>query len=327
MWRSLLCSMCVASLAAVDVVVDSPRTRAEAEAELRALDAVEDIQTRITAIRSMPTIDERMRAAARLGDNLERLLDRCRGTRQENRALFYLANWRLEFDDGQGVTTLLDQLQRLGFPGYKAAGRGLRARLHLKRGAVPEARLIAEGLVQELPEFAWLLELVAFHEQVGHRAPSLTGRNLTGGPSDPARERNEPWLLVIFAGLGEPTQRWLAQEYLKELSDEAYAGRIRPVVVSFDGNPLEALTTLQAMELEREVDLLWANPNPDGDAPTWRSNWGLSVLPTTVLLGPDRHIMAAEPSQNQLRRLVGRSDAPTRADSGPGRGVTWRGRR
>ena len=72
-----------------------------------------------------------------MGSSLERFLSRSRGTRRENRALFYLANWRYEFDDGDGVEELLSEIERSGNPAYKVAGRGLR-RYSSRRGAVPK---------------------------------------------------------------------------------------------------------------------------------------------------------------------------------------------
>ncbi|MFW5750979.1 MAG: hypothetical protein ACOCZK_04950 [Planctomycetota bacterium] len=273
-----------------------------------ALESIERFERKLDEYRMLPP-EERWDREARLESQLERLLERAKGTRYENKALYYLASWRMRFANGENVPPLLERIRQSDRPSYKQLAAVLSARHSLMRGRIAEAKQTAVNVTAEIPEFTPLMQLIAFHERIGVPAPRIPAQNLTGGPRDPLTARTEPWLLVCFIDLSEPEQRFQIASLIEELDAPDYRDRLRLVCVSFDGNPLGAMTRLGEIEHGAEVDLLWANPNQDGDAAAWREQWRLPELPTTVLLGPapTRTIMGIDPQVNQLRQLVGRA--------------------
>ena len=82
---------------------------AEAERELNALD--EEL-TRNTAL---PPRERRERELT-MEPRLERAVEIATGTRMENKAVYYLANWRYTYREGEGVDPLLTRLNGLTSP-------------------------------------------------------------------------------------------------------------------------------------------------------------------------------------------------------------------
>ncbi len=298
---------------------DGFRNRLDRET-LAALEAVERIEARLEDYRSLAP-QERWRRESRMQRQLERLVDRCSGTRYENKALYYLAAWRMTFAEGEDVTPLLTRIRTGQHPSYKQLALVLQARHHLQQGRIPEARQLALDLVEDIPEFRPVLDLITLHEQVGRAAPRMSGTNLSGGPSDPVSEREEPWLLLAFIDLSDPEQRFRIETLVDEIGHRSYRDQFRLICISFDGNPLGAMNRLGEIGDGADLDLLWVNPNPEGDADTWRDGWLLPRLPVTVLIGPapGRSIMAVDPQVSDLRQLVGRSR------SSSNRGTGWGG--
>lgn len=315
-WAPLYCAAVAPRVVLPDGHMDPATERA-----LAAMMAVED---ELSELRSLDPARRRQRQEGMLR-SLERLRERAAGTRVENKALYYLADWQATHGDRNEAWRLLDQLAALESPAYSLLGQVLRVRLMLDRGRVQDARPLAEDVIGRAPEFAPVLDLVTLHERVGQPAPRTHGRALTGGPEDPARSRAAPWLLYCFVVLADGDQRFAVASLLQELAREPYAETILPVIVSFDGDPLTALGTLRSLAEDTEVDLLWANPAPGGEADEWRRAWRLSSPPLRVLLDPARNIMAIDPSIERLRPLVG-LDPDDNGLRRP-RAVTWRGRR
>lgn len=325
--RSFLCWWCLIVAAGVSAAdreaLVEIATLSDAEREL--LGEVREIEQRLIAARSLP-VAERMRELGALERPLQRLVEDTRGSRFGNQAVYWLADWVMTYErDLERVTGLLDTLRALPSPAYKGPGRALRVRVLLAQGRVPEAERVALRLVEEVPEFDPILRLVRFSQRIGQPAPRVEGRNLGGGPSDPIAGRSEPWQLFAFLRLGDPRHRFAVHEVLTELAREDYHGRVVVVLVAFDGDPLAALEQAGRLPIGREQrEILWANPNEEGDAAAWRRGWQLPELPVTALVGPDRSIMAVAPSRTRLRPLAG-LDPDDGSDAG--HGALWRGRR
>ena len=295
-------------------------TAREADAR-RQLDAIEQ---ELSEARSLGPAERRAREL-RFERNLERAVDQAKATKHANKACYLLAAWRMAYADGAGVPDLLDRIDTSGYPAYQQAAKQLRVRWLLRRGRPAEARALANELVATVPEFASLLDLCTFHEQIGAAAPRTAGEPLAGAPADPAT-RPEPWLVYHFTPGFTGDDGWLVQQWLDELARPEYAGKARLVCVVAAANPLTAAAELRALPGAAGVDLLWANPAVDGDAQSWQAAWKLPDLPATVLLGPQRTILAAQPVPADLRVLVGiakPTPAATPASGGRGGRPGW----
>ncbi len=251
--------------------------------------------------------EERKVRELEFGKRLEQALDTTVTTKFENKNLYWLAYWRFTYADGDGVDALLDRLDKLPSPALKSTGTGLRVQLRLRQGRVAEARRLAEPLVLQIREYAPLLALVAFYERVGQAAPHLEGRNIAGGPSDPLAGRKEPWLLYLFVDQLDDNSEFLAKNYLQATAGFAPGNQVRLVMVTFEGNALAPAARLRQAFPADPPDVLWANPNPGGDAGQWREQWKLpQPLPHVALVGADRSIMAVEVAPDAIKTLLGK---------------------
>lgn len=306
--RPLLLVMFAACIAAA-AGQDGPRP-VSVEREQEARHQLDGIERELAEARELGPAERRAREQ-RCERSLERAVDKAANTRHANKACYLLAAWRMSYADGKGVPELLDRIDGSGYPAYQQAAKQLRVRWLLRKGRPAEARALATGLVATIPEFAPLLDLCAFHEQVGIAAPRTAGEPLAGGPADPGA-RPEPWLVYHFTRGFADDDGWLVQQWLDELGRPEYAGKARLVCVVAAANPLAAIADLRALPGADAVDLLWANPAPDGEAARWQAAWKLPDLPATVLLGPQRTIVAVQPVPADLRVLVG-GDRPAPA--------------
>lgn len=302
----LLCSGCAdqasRSPTLKDVVrPDEPNAErnAQAEAELVALD------DELARNANLPPAARHEREL-KLEPRLEQVLETAAGTRMENKAVYYLANWRYTYRDGEGVDQLLNRLNGLPSPAMKSTGVRLRVLLLLRQGRVGEAKTMAQALVADVPEFSPLLERVVFHETIGASAPKITSRNLTGGPDEPVAKRSEPWLFYLFVDTIDDGSLFLIERYLDALAVLPPDQR-RLVCVTFESNLLSATSRIRNHPRASEIDLLWASPGENGNAKEWRTAWKLpSQNPHIALLGPgpDRTIMAVEVTPENLRMLL-----------------------
>jgi hypothetical protein len=277
---------------------------AEAEAQLTA------IEEELTRIAALPPATRRQREEA-LESRLDQAVEAAAGTRLENKAVFYLANWRYSYRDGDGTEALLNRLNGLPSQAMKSLGSRLRVLLLLRQGKLTEAKAIAQALVAEVPEFAPVLQRVVFHESVGSPAPKIVSRNLSGGPDEPVSKRNETWLFYLFIDALDDNSFDLIERYQDALSVLPPDQR-RLVCITFESNLLGATTRLRNHPLANDIDLLWANPGESGNAKEWQTSWKLPAgTPHIALLGPgpDRTIMAVEVTPEDLRKLL----APTKA--------------
>lgn len=283
---------------------NGPRNAA-AEADMMALD------DELTRNASLPPSARRDRELA-MEPRLEKALEITSGTRMENKAVYYLANWRYTYREGEGVDQLLTRLNGLPSPAMKSTGVRLRVLLLLRQGRVSEAKTMAQALVAEVPEFSPLMERVGFHETIGASAPKIASRNLTGGPDEPVVKRSEPWLFYLFVDTIDDGSLYLIERYLDALAVLPPAER-RLVCVTFESNLLSATTRIRNHPRAGEIDLLWASPGDNGNAKEWRSAWRLpNHNPHIALLGPgpDRTIMAVEVTPENLRMLLTPAPAP-----------------
>ncbi|MBA3700536.1 MAG: hypothetical protein H0W78_16945 [Planctomycetes bacterium] len=279
----------------------------QAEAEMVALD------DELTRNASLPPAARRERELA-MEPRLKKALEITSGTRMENKAVYYLANWRYTYREGDGVDQLLTRLNGLPSPAMKSTGVRLRVLLLLRQGRVSEAKTMAQALVAEVPEFSPLLERVTFHETIGASAPTISSRNLTGGPDEPVTKRTEPWLFYLFVDNIDEQSLHLIERYLDALAILPPAER-RLVCVTFESNLLSATTRIRNHPRAGEIDLLWASPGDNGNAKEWRSAWKLpSHNPHIALLGPgpDRTIMAVEVTPENLRMLLTPAPVPAK---------------
>ena len=272
---------------------------AEAEAQLTAIE--EELQR----LAALPPAQRRVREQA-MEPRLESAEEAATGTRLENKAVFYHANWRYTFRDGDGVEPLLNRLAGLSSPAMKSNGVRLRVLLLLRQGKVKEARTMAQSLVAEIPEFAPVMERVVYHETLGAAAPKVVSRNLSGGPDEPVAKRAEPWLFYLFVDAIDDGSLFLIERYLDALAVLPVDQR-RLVCVTFESNLLSATTRMRNFPRVAEIDLLWASPGETGNAKEWITAWKLpSQNPHIALLGPgpDRTIMAVEVTPENLRALL-----------------------
>ena len=308
----LLCTGCLdqsrSKLTLQDVIrPEEPNAErnAQAEAEMVALD--DDLARNVNLAPAA-----RRERELTLEPRLEKMVNTATGTRMENKAVYYLANWRYTYRDGEGVEQLLTRLNGLPSPAMKSTGVRLRVLVMLRQGRVAEAKAMAQVLVADVPEFSQLLERVTFHETIGAAGPKIASRNLTGGPDEPVTKRTESWLFYLFVDTIDEASLDLIERYLDALA-VLPADQRRLVCVTFESNLLSATSRIRNHARASEIDLLWASPGDNGNAKEWRSAWKLpSQNPHIALLGPgpDRTIMAVEVTPENLRMLLAPAKAP-----------------
>lgn len=281
-----------------------------------AIGAMDDFEKQLSALQSMPNA-ERVRGEKRLGGTLEELVNTCDDTKLVNKALYLLAYWRFNYQDGKNVEPLLDKIRGTTFPGFQNPAEALRVQLYLKQGRLLEARTIADRLVANIPEMSGLTALCAFYERVGSPAPKTAGTPLGASVADPA-QREVPWLLYYFTGTLDAAQKNVLANVLAETSKEAYAGVLRVVVVAEGVNPLALISAFSQVPNHENVDLLWSNPAEAANVEGWSALWRPPVFPCSALLGPDRTIVAVQPTLADLGVLIGKMPkAATATPIGP----------
>lgn len=245
-------------------------------------------------LRSMGSLPADQRKAAELafGPRLRQDLEVCRGTRYENKPLYYLAQWTMVHGGMEApaeVLRLVDRLDILPAPAYRNAGRVLRVSALLRLGRVAEARPIAVQLESVVPEFG-ALRRVEFHEQIGRPAPAIPGAVVSGGGEPPV----EAFVLVAFLGMPDAA----AEAWLTPLRT-AGGDRVRTIAVTTAGDMLAAATVASAWG----VEVRWLRQGDPAIAP-----WMLPGVPMSVLLGPgpERHILAVDLRPEQLAALAPR---------------------
>jgi hypothetical protein len=250
------------------------------------------MQLRIDNWQHQPPAD-RARQAPPFGPDLEQALKQVAGTNYVNTVAYWLASWRFEYAGGAGVDTCLDQINASQWPAYKEFGKVLRLQLELRHGDLTNAQKDADALSQLTPEYAPLENQVALHKRIGQDPPLTSGKNLSGGPADPAT-RAEPWILYVTLDPLNDENLYLLQTCLDEAARPENRERMRVVCVTGDSNILAVTAQTRAMPGAERLDVLWAPADANGVNP-WRAAWAMSDHQTSMILlgpGPKRLIMA-----------------------------------
>jgi hypothetical protein len=283
-------------------------TAEQARTERSGQLVLDELEPRITAWRALPAAEREERGRG-FGAELEQALTRVDGTSAQNKVLLWLADWRMHYQHGEGVGPCLDRLEASRFMKLKSSGRRLRIEWLLRTGDVAQARVRATALTREIPEWSWLMNLVQVHELVGQAPPRTAGKNLGGGPDDPAAGRTEPWLVYVFADVLNDDTQFLLGQWLAEAARPEYDGKARVVCVTSEGAPLAALTKTRDLAGAQLLDLLWASPVSGGDAEQWHTAWKLAPRLTTAAIlgpGPRRLVLAISDDPVDLRAVIGK---------------------
>ncbi|MBA3710662.1 MAG: hypothetical protein H0W83_17795, partial [Planctomycetes bacterium] len=267
---------------------------------------VDELESRVTTVRAMAP-DERAIHEARMGPDLEGAAADVAGTPSENKVLYWLAAWRLEYAGGKGVDDALDRLDASRYAKIKGFGEYLRVEHRLRQGDIGDAKRRATALVERIPEFQPLLNLVWLHEQVGRPPPRTAGQSIAGGADDPASARHEPWLLYLFIDVLNADGLYTLKLYLNEAARPSYSGKVRVVCVTSEGTPLNALSKIRTLPHGSDLDVLWASPTEGGDADEWRTAWNRASRQNAAVLlgpGPKRVIMGILSRSEELRAII-----------------------
>jgi hypothetical protein len=279
--------------------------RANAAREDDARAVLRDLQPQLEAWQALPP-DQKDAKGRDFGPIFERALTQVQGTTSENKVLLWLADWRLHYQNGDGVLPLLNRLDALPTLRVKNFGERIRVEYLVQRGDLRKARTIAEALVAQIPEWSDLVALVALHERVGGAPPRTAGTNVSGGPADPAT-RTDSYLLYCIAPDLEPANLYWFECFLNEVGRPEYRGSVRVVLVTSDSTPLELAAKVRAEANGALCDVLWASPEDASGYEAWRAAWTLDPAQrAAVVLGPPprRLILAVPVEPVQLRVLL-----------------------
>ena len=195
------------------------------------------MQEKIASLQQLPPA-ERFRHSADMGLKLERLTNQVSGTRYENQAVYWLAEWSLNHRPVDEALRLILRLDQLPYEAFKQSNRVLLVQALIKQGQLDQAEVVCQALMEDMPEAAASWQLIQFHRQVGLPSPALHGKNLRGGSSNPLHDRPEPWIYAVFFQPGDAQQLWYLEQQLNEFADPAYHGRLAIVLIAMDGDPL-----------------------------------------------------------------------------------------
>lgn len=250
--------------------------------------ALLDLDASLDAIRILPPAEalERQRA---LGPRIDRTVEECAGTRFENKAVYLQAQWRFSFnDDGAGVDQALDRLDSLEQPLFKRSGRALRVQHLLREERRLPARTKAEALVEELPEFSFLLDMVRWHERIGGPVDSTGGIGLDGAAVDPAAG-SERWVLYLHLAVWNDQAAFAVRRWLDAIGDRD----IRLVPMVRDGSARRMGEDLARLPgSAAHVTALYCRSRAEVDRVL--KDWQPPLDGWTVLLDRDRRVARVE---------------------------------
>ncbi len=259
-----------------------------------------DLERTLDGFRSLPPAAglEQQRAS---GPRVDAVADTCAGTRFENKAVYYQAQWHFNFDDTcTGVDGLLDRLDALEKPIFKQNGRALRVQLQLRQGRLITARARAEALAAELPEFAFLLDLVRWHERIGGIVEVTGGPGLDGQPID-AKNASEGHVLFLLLSVWNEQAAFTVQRYQAALATSG-VNDVRLVLVIGDGDPRRIREALALIAAGAPVSVVLARSLEA--AQRLNDAWKPPLDNFTVLLGPSRRIVAVELRPGDIARVL-----------------------
>ena len=235
---------------------------------------------------------------ASLAPRIDAAVERCAGTRFENKAVYLQAQWRFQFnDDGSGVDASLDRLDGLEKSTLKLAGKALRVQHLLREGRLVSARTRAEQIVAGEPAFGYLLDLARWHERIGGIVDITAGTGLDGQAVDPATA-SEHFLLYLHLATWNDQAAFTTARYLNAIGK----ADCRLVVVVRDGSPRRVGAELAKMAgREHATALVCAT---QAETAAMLSAWTPPMDPWTVLLDGKRRIAKVELRPGDLPELL-----------------------
>lgn len=259
-----------------------------------------DLERTLDAFRALPPAEglEQQRA---IGPRVDATVGICAGTRFENKAVYYQAQWHFNFDDScAGVDAMLDRLEGLEKPIFKQNGRALRVQLQLRQGRLITARAKAEKIASDVPEFAFLLDLVRWHDRVGGVVDVTGGPGLDGQPIDPISD-TEGNLLYLLTSVWNERSAFTARRYHEALAALSGAD-CRLVLVIGDGDPRRIRDDLAKFPSQVPTSVILSRSLADAQA--LNDAWKPPLDGFTVLLGPKRRITAVELRPGDIARAL-----------------------
>ena len=267
----------------------APLDPAAPTAETRVAEqAMAELDRELDGLRGMPPAAALAKQLS-MGPAIAATVARTAGTRFENKAVYFQAQWCFNFnDDGAGVDAALDRLDGLDQPQFKRSGRALRVQHLLRQERRTLARTKAEALVEELPEFGFLLSMCAWHERIGGIVERTDGRDLAGQPSDPATSQ-ERWILYLHLDEWNDQAAFTVQRYCEAIGQRD----IRLVPVVRDGSARRIAEDLaQIPGAAQKVSVLYCRSSEE--ARQIVTDWQLPLNGWTVLLDRDRRSSRVE---------------------------------
>ena len=279
-----------APFAPLDPVAPTADTRA-------AEQAMADFDRQLDGLRGLPPAAALAKQQA-MGPAITATVERTAGSRFENKAVYFLAQWCFNFnDDGAGVDAALDRLDGLDQPQFKRSGRALRVQHLLRQERRTLARTKAEALVEELPEFGFLLTMCTWHERLGGIVEQTGGRDLAGQPSDPATSQDR-WVLYLHLDEWNDQAAFTVRRYCEAIGQRD----IRLVPVVRDGSARRIAADLEQIPgAAQRVTLLYCRSGDE--AKQILKDWQLPLNGWTVLLDRDRRISRVEVRPGDLAEI------------------------
>ncbi len=275
---------------AFDPPASDPQTRS-AERALRQLD--EEIAASRT-LEPAAAFAKQQTMEARIDSTVER----CTGTRFENKAVYLQAQWRIQFnDDGRGVDQALDRLDGLPQPILKTSGKALRVQHLLRQERLVTARARAEPIATEMPAFSYLLDLVRWHERTGGIVEGTAGPGLDGQQVDPT-QATERFLLYLHFAVWDSQAVFTTLRYFNALGP----ADCRLVLVIRDGSPKRIADDLTKLPNHDKCTVLLCRSKAEAQAVF--AAWTPPLDPWTVLLDGKRRIVKVEVRPGDVTELV-----------------------
>ena len=263
---------------------------------------INDLERTLESIRALSPAAglEQQRA---IGPRVDATVGICAGTRFENKAVYYQAQWHFNFDDTcAGVDAMLDRLEGLEKPIFKQNGRALRVQLQLRQGRMITARAKAESVAEDVPEFAFLLDLVRWHERIGGIVEVTGGPGLDGKRIDP-QTATEGHLLYLLVSVWNERNAFTVRRYHEALSAVTNTD-CRLVLVIGDGDPRRIRDDLALFAGSVPTSVILSRSLAEAQA--LNDAWKPPLDGFTVLLGPQRRITAVELRPGDVARALGK---------------------
>ena len=261
--------------------------------------ALDELDAALQATRQLPPAEalERQRA---LGPQIQDTVERCAGTRHENRAVYLQAQWCFNFhDDGVGVDQALDRLNGLERPTLKVSGQMLRVQFLLRQERRTEARTLALKLVDDVPQFSFLVDMVEWHDHIGGVVERTGGFALDGQPVDPGTGTDR-WLLYLHLATWNDQSSFTVKRFQEAIG----SADCRLVVVVRDGSARRIASDLQPLPGAERRTVLFCRSSEEAKA--MLAAWHPPLDGWTVLLDRDRHVSHVDVRPGDVPGFVGK---------------------